>query len=89
MADFLLLLAVDNQTLWMDPHPRNKKEDLQFLNRRVGLSNLVLGCQSFSFIFFFFLSHVKSDVFRTDIGLLWKDLDDAYYSVGSEILNKV
>ena len=53
MTDFLLLLAVDNWTLWMDPDPRNKKEDLQFLNRRVGLRNLVLGCLSFSFIFFF------------------------------------
>ena len=88
MTDFLLLLAVDNWTLWMDPDPRNKKEDLQFLNRRVGLRNLVLGCLSFSFIFFF-LRHVRSNVFSTDIGLLWKDLVDAYYSVGSEILNKV
>ena len=37
MADFLLLLAVDNWTLWMDPDPRNKKEDVRFLNQRVGL----------------------------------------------------
>ena len=46
-------------------------------------------CISVHFMSSFFLRHVRSDVFSTDIGLLWKDHVDAYYSVDSEILNKV
>ena len=28
----------------------NKKDDVKFLNQRVGLGNLVIGCQFFSFV---------------------------------------
>lgn len=38
------------KTLLMDPDPRYKKDDVQFLNLQVGLSYLVLGCHSFAFI---------------------------------------
>ena len=34
----------------MDPDPRDKKADVKFLNQRVGLGNLVTGCQFFSFV---------------------------------------
>ena len=54
MAVSLLLLAVDYQILWVDPDPRNKKDDTRFLSQRTGLGNLVLGWQFFSTIFFFF-----------------------------------
>ena len=37
---------------WVDPHARNKKDDVEFLNQRVRLYNPVLGCQ------FFFLHHL-------------------------------
>ena len=47
MAVSLLLLAVDYQTLQVDPDPRSKKDDVGFLNQRVRLYNLVLGCQFF------------------------------------------
>ena len=54
----------------MDPDPRDKK-DVKFLNQRVGLGNLVTGCQfSFSIICW---RHVLSKFFSTDIGLPWKD----------------
>ena len=52
IAVSLLLFAVDYQTLQVDPDPRNKKDDVGFLNQRVRLYNLVLGCQ------FFFLHHL-------------------------------
>ena len=44
MAVSLLLLAVDYQIPWVDPDLRNKKDDVGFLNQRVRLYNLVLGC---------------------------------------------
>ena len=71
IAVSLLLFAVDYQTLLMDPDPRNKKDDVGFLNQRVRLYNLVLGCQLFSSIIC--LRHVRNEVFGTDIGLPWKD----------------
>ena len=71
MAVSLLLLAVDYQTLRVDPDPRNKKDDVGFLNQRVRLHNLVLGCQFFFSIIC--LRHVRSEIFSTDIGLPWKD----------------
>ena len=37
MAVSLLPLEVDYQTLWVDPDPRNKKDDVEFLNQRVRL----------------------------------------------------
>lgn len=37
MANLLLLLAVDNQDTVGRSDPRNKKDDEQFLNGRVGL----------------------------------------------------
>ena len=41
MTDFPLLHAVDNWKLWVNPDPRNKEGYVQFLNRRLDLSNLV------------------------------------------------
>ena len=38
----------------MDPDTRDKKADVKFLNQRLGLGNLVIGCQFFSFVIFFF-----------------------------------
>ena len=95
MAVSLLLLAVDYQTLWVDPDARNKKDDAEFLNRRVRLYNLVLGYQFFSSIIC--LRHVRSKVFSTDIGLPWNDpvgLFLLYYLFGNKVflkfrLNKV
>jgi len=66
------------QTLWMDPNPRDKKDDVKFLNQRVGLGNLVIGCQFFSFVICW--RHIRSEFFL---------LVYAYYSVGLEILSKV
>ena len=71
MAVSFLLHAVDNQTLWVDPDPRNKKDDIGFLNKRVRLYNPVLGCQFFPSIVC--LRHVRGKVFSADIGLPWKD----------------
>ena len=39
MVDFPLI-----QALWMDPDLSNKKDDVGFLNQRVRLHNLLLGC---------------------------------------------
>ena len=44
MAVSLLLLVVEYKIHWVDPDPRNKKDDVGFLNQRVRLYNLVLGC---------------------------------------------
>ena len=71
MAGSLLLLAVDYQILQVDPDPRSKKDDVKFLNQRLRLYNLVLGCQFFSSIIC--LRHVRSEVFGTDIGLPWNN----------------
>ena len=67
MAVSLLLLAVDYQILWVDPDPRNKKDDVGFLNQSMRLYNLVLGCRFLSSIIC--LRHFRRDVFGTDIGL--------------------
>ena len=66
-----LLLAVDNQTLWMDPDTRNERDDICFLNQRVRLHNLVLGFQFFPSIIF--LRHIISEVFGTNRRLPWKE----------------
>ena len=55
----------------MDPDARDKKGNVKILNQRVGLGNLVTGCQPFSSIVC--SRHIRSEVFSTDIGLLWKD----------------
>ena len=55
MAVSLLLLAVDYQILWVDPDPRNKKDDTWFLSQRTGLGNLVFAWQFFSTIIFLLL----------------------------------
>ena len=74
MAKVPLLLAVDGsrhcgwiQTLGI----KN-----MFLNQRVSLHILLLGCQSFSFIIC--LIHIRNKVFRSDTGLLLKDLVSLY-----------
>ena len=90
MAVSLLPLEVDYQTLWVDPDPRNKKDDVEFLNQRVRLYNLVLGCQFFSSIIC--LRHIRSEVFSTDIGLPWKDpvgLCLLSYHFGNKVFIKV
>ena len=86
MAISLLLLAVDYQILQVDPDPRSKKDDVKFLNQRLRLYNLVLGCQFFSSIIC--LRHVRSEVFSTDIGLSWKDpvgLCLLFYQFGNKV----
>ena len=95
MAVSLLLHAVDYQTLWVDPDARNKKNDAGFLNRRVRLYNLVLGCQFFSSIIC--LRHVRGEILGTDIGLPWNNpvgLCLLFYHFGNKVfiksrLNKV
>ena len=90
MAISLLLLAVHYQTLRVDPDARNKKDDVGFLNQRVRLYNLVLGCQFFSSIIC--LRHVRSQVFGTDIGLPWNDpvgLCLLSYHFGNKVFIKV
>ena len=67
MVDFPLI-----QALWMDPDLSNKKDDVGFLNQRVRLHNLLLGCQLFSSIIC--LRHIRSEVFGAVIGLPWKGL---------------
>ena len=95
MTVSLLLLAVDYQTLRVDPDARNKKDDVGFLNQSMRLYNLVLGCQFFFSIIC--LRHVRSEIFSTDIGLPWKDpvgLCLLFYHFGNKVfikyrLNKV
>ena len=50
MANSPLLLALGGSRHWMDPDPRDKKDDVKFLSQRVGLGNLVIGCQFFSYV---------------------------------------
>ena len=86
MAVSLLLLAVDYQILQVDPDPRSKKDDVKFLNQRLRLYNLILGCQFFSSIIC--LRHVRSEVFGTDIGLPWNNsvgLCLLFYQFGNKV----
>ena len=66
MVDFPCYLQL------MDPDLRNKKDNIGFLNQRVRLHNLLLGCQLFSSIIC--LRHIRSEVFGAVIGLPWKGL---------------
>ena len=89
MAVSLLLLAVDYQTLRVDPDARNKKDDVGFLNQSMRLYNLVLGCQFFSSIIC--LRHVRGEILGTDIGLPWNHpvgLCLLFYHFGNKVFIK-
>ena len=89
MAVSLLLLAVDYQTLRVDPDARNKKDDVGFLNQSMRLYNLVLGCQFLSSIIC--LRHVRGEILGTDIGLPWNHpvgLCLLFYHFGNKVFIK-